>query len=203
MTDALDTQWTSAALNAYEARAQELAQTLLEHAALTAGRNGRQRELEPYFSSAERLSRAVAAFAEAELDWCGSSPVSVRGANDEEGDDEWEDDDEDDDDSSDAPVLSVLGRWDYRIVNPQILIQEGRAAYLTAWPDDTEDDAEVRVQTTEAAVRELLHAGILQPLEQSEGLDSLISTVELVTHAGTPEQEFVDDPFAILSPSSQ
>ena len=199
MTDALDTQWTSIARVAYEARAQELAQTLLEHVALTSGRNGRQRELEPYFSSADRLSRAVAAFAEAEFDWCGSFPVSVRGANDEEGDDEWEDED----DNSDAPVLSVLGRWDYRIVDPQVLIQEGRAAYLTAWPDDTEDDAEVRVQTTEGAVRELLHAGVLQPLEQSEGLYSLISIVEVVTHAGTPEQEFVDDPFAILPPSSQ
>lgn len=125
--------------------------------------------------------------------------MSVRGANDDEGDDEWENED----DNSDAPVLSVLGRWDYRIVDPQALIQEGRAAYLTASPDDTEDGAEVRVQTTEGAVRELLHAGILQPLEQSEGLDPLISTVELVTHAGTPEQDFVDDPFAILPPSGQ
>jgi len=193
MPDALATQWTAAARAAYEARARELAQTLLEHVALTSGRSGRQRELGPYFSSAERLSTAVAAFAEAEFDWCGSFPVSVRSAEAEEDTDEWEEAAD-----SDIAVLSVLGRWDYRIVDPQMLIREGRAAYLTAWPDDTQDDTEVRVQTTKAAVAELLHAGILQPLERSAGLQPLLSTVELVTHAGTPEQEFNDDPFAIL-----
>ena len=199
MTDALDTQWTAAARAAYVARARELSQVLLEHIALASSRSGRQRELEPYFTSAERLSKAVADFAEAEFDWCGSFPVSVRGETDDEGEDEWEAEEDD----SDAPVVSVLGRWDYRIVDPQLLMQEGRAAYLTAWPDDTQDDAEVRVQTTEGAVRELLHAAVLQPLERSEGLQSLISAVELVTHAGTAEEEFMDDPFAILHPTDQ
>lgn len=36
--------------------------------------------------------------------------------------------------------------WDFRITDEVAVLAAGRAAYLRAWSDDTQEDAEIRVQ---------------------------------------------------------
>jgi hypothetical protein len=196
--DVVDTQWTSAALTAYRASAERLVQRLREHVHLTGQRQGRQRELAGYFASAEGLQQSVNGFAEAEFAWCGSSPVRTEESS--EAVEEPEDGPVADPSLVEAPVVSVLGRWDYLVTDAAALLEHGRAAYLQAWPDDTDDDALVRVVDVEDAVLETLHGRQLPELEAAAGLEPLWSTVELVRHAGTSEDDFLADPFGVLGP---
>lgn len=191
----IETQWTSAALAAYRASADHLVQQLLEHVRLTGERQGAQRELGEHFASAERLQEAVNAFAEAEFDWCGSFPVRTELSNEPE---EPQNGFAADPALEEAPVVSVMGRWDYLVTDGAALIDHGRNAYLQAWPQDTDDDAAVRVADVQSAVREILHAAELPKLEAAPGLQPLLSALELRRHAGTGMNDFTEDPFALL-----
>ena len=196
--DVVDTQWTSSALAAYRASAEQLVQRLHEHVRLTSERQGRQRESEGHFASAERLQQAVNEFAEAEFAWCGSFPVRIEEPS--ASDEELEDGPVGDPALAQAPVVSVLGRWDYMVTDAAAFLEHGRGAYLRAWPDDTDDDAQVRVVDVESAVFETLHGPRLSALEEAAGLEPLWSTARVVRHAGTSEDEFLDDPFGVLRP---
>lgn len=189
----VDTMWTAEALAAYRSRAQACIQRLQEHVDLTTARHGRQREMEAYFASVEQLREALNAFAVAELDWCGSTPVPINEPFDDDDDDESVGDPSLDQ----APVVSVIGRWDYMVTDAAALMEHGRRSYLKAWPDDTADDAERQSSTVESAIHQILHGAPLPKLDDSPGLEFLISTVELVRHPGTSEDELVGDPFAI------
>lgn len=189
----VETLWTPEALDVYESSAQALIQRLQEHVRLTAVRQGRQRELAAYFASAEQLQKALNAFAEAELDWCGSIPVATN----EPFDDDPEDELVGDPSLEQAPVVSVLGRWDYLVTDAAALMEHGRRSYLKIWPEDTGDDADMRLTTVEGAMSEILHGAPLRELDSLPGLEPLFSTVELVRHPGTSEDEFLEDPFAV------
>lgn len=193
--EVISNRWTPAALDAYRARADELLRRLAEHIAVTAGRHGRQREMTAYFDSADRLERAVTAFAEAEFDWCGSTPVGVDQPQEEADDDE--DGPARDPSLEEAPVVSVLGRWDYVVTDAGALLDHGRSAYLETWPRDSDDDAAVRVVGVESAVGVLLHAAALPALDDAPGLQPLLGTVEVIRHAGEDEDDVLEDPFAL------
>lgn len=195
--DFAETQWTQDALSAYRASAELLVQRLGEHVRLTSSRQGRQRETSAYFASAHQVQEALDAFAEAEFDWCGSFPVATSGSLQDDEDEDADEGPMGDPSLQDAPVVSVLGRWDYVVTDAAALMEHGRRAYLEAWPKDTADDSQVRVISVESAIREILHAAKLCDLEQVPGLEPAISTVELVRHAGTSEDEFLKDPFAV------
>ena len=195
--DFAETQWTQGALSAYTTSAELLVQRLQEHVRLTTARQGRQREMDAYFASSQQVREALDAFAEAEFDWCGSFPVPTSGSL---GDDDDEDTDEapvSDPSVEQAPVVSVLGRWDYVVTDAAALMEHGRSAYLKAWPEDTADDADVTVRSVEGAIYEILHGAPLRNLDQAPGLEPVISTVELVRHQGMSEDEFLEDPFAV------
>jgi hypothetical protein len=147
---AAETQWTDEASRAYKARAEVLTQRLASHVRLTAARHGRQRELEAYIASAEQVQEALNAFAESEFDWCGSFPVRTSGSLD----DDWDEDVDEGLPTDEAPVASVLGRWDYVVTDAAALMDGGRSAYLRTWPKDTVDDANVRVTSVESAMGE-------------------------------------------------
>ncbi|TNM64530.1 hypothetical protein FHN55_13470 [Streptomyces sp. NP160] len=192
--------WSPESLEQYRARAQELSRVLAEHAALVEQRAGRQRELEDYVVSAERLQGAVNAFAEAEFAWCGSFPVRTSEA-DEDGDEDgdggvWP---LPDPSLAEAPVISVLGRWDYVVTDADELVAHGRDSYRAAWPEDDDEDAALRVQTVLDAVRETLHEAPLPRLDDAPGLQPSASVVQLVQHAGTSEEELTEDPFGLVS----
>lgn len=193
--EVVETQWTPGALTAYRASADHLVQRLLEHVRLTGERRGAQRELGEYFASAEALQEAVTAFAGAEFDWCGSFPVATEMLNDDE---EPQDGVVADPALEEAPVVSVLGRWDYLVTDGAALVEHGRSAYRQTWPQDSDDDAAVQVVDIESAVRAIVHAAALPELDAAPGLQPLLSALELRRHAGTGMDDFIKDPFALL-----
>ncbi|GAA1979339.1 hypothetical protein [Microbacterium pumilum] len=196
MTDDVEseTQWTTAAREAYSARGEELLNALREHIALTLTRTGRQAEHAQYVPSAAQLHAAAVAFDDAEFDWCGSFPLGLDA-------DRWDDDEEDEDEEEDdSDILTVVGRWDYRVVDETALISAGRAAYARAWVDDTDEDASIAVPDAASAARELAHLDGWGVLEHAEGLESLASTQTVILHEDDGASWFDNDgdPYAIL-----
>jgi hypothetical protein len=192
--DDLETQWTVEARNAYAQRAEVLIAEIRRHVEATLQRQGRQAESQAYFQSVKRLGSAANAFNDAEFDWCGSFPLSLADVDER---DDWDEDDEAEDDEAKS-VLSVLGRWDYRVTDAEALITAGRAAYLTAWPEDTEEDARIRVHDLVSAAAEITHAYGFSSLEETAGLESDRDITAFVMHDGEDDDAFHEDPFAIV-----
>lgn len=190
-----DTQWTVAARERFVAQADAFVAAIQKHVTQTLTRSGRQKELGPYFESTDQLQAMAMAYSDAEFDWCGSSPLAL--VRDEEDDDDWDDDDEDAPDDH-GEVMSVLGRWDYRITDEQALITAGRSAYANTWPDDTAEDAEIAVPDAARAVGELIHASDVAQLEGVDGLELREWTVQNLVHDEPEIDE--DDPFGIVRP---
>ena len=178
-----DTQWTSAAKARYEECANGFVEAVRDHVQLTLAREGRQREDALYFTSLTRLAEAGSTFADAEFDWCGTFPLLS-----DDDDDDGEDEDEDET-GGDNTVVSVLGRWDYRITAPDAVIDAGKQAYRTAWPQDTEEDARVRVDSVGRAVNEILHGGDLDALNAAPGLEPYQSSINVLIHDGRDDDE--------------
>ena len=162
--EVLDAQWTPDAEKAYVKRAEELIEAIRTHVAANITRTGRQKELGPYFESAETLVTVARAFENAEFNWCGSVPFGL-GVKDEP-----DLDDEDEEEVTEGPMLSVFRRWDLNILDEPAVIAAGRAAYLRAWPDDTEEDASIRVRDVEMAAAEIIHADGIDALGSTDGL---------------------------------
>lgn len=188
--DYVETRWTDAAKAVYATRAEEFIAALREHVAWNLTRAGRQRELEGYFRSQTRVLDAAHAFADAEFDWCGASPLPLRDA---DGDD-W-DDEEAEDTAGTTGVLSVVGRWDFRVTDSAALVEAGRQAYLRAWPDDTPDDATYRVEDVGQAAGELMHGDDLAALQAAPGLQPYRFAVTVVPHDG--EDDFDNNPYRL------
>lgn len=190
--DEVDTQWTDAAKASYERRTEEFIEAIRRHLALNLAREGRQKELLKYAPSQEALFQAARSFADAEFDWCGSFPLPLPSDDGWENDDDWDDDDS----PSGGSVLSVVGRWDYRITDEAALVTSARAAYLRAWPDDTDEDAEFRIRDAGSAAGELLHGDDLNALNSADGLQPHQFAVDVITHEGA--DDFDEDPFGIV-----
>ena len=190
MDDIEDTQWTPAARQAYSRRADQLADALRSHVAANLDRSGRDTDMGSYLASVKALREAVAAFDDAEFDWCGSFPLGFDADDEDEDQDEWEDDD---DQVEAGQFLTLSGQWDFRLTDPTATIQAGRAAYLRAWPDDSADDADARVQDVRDAASEVLHAEGVNGLLQTNGLAPLSYSIEFHLHDGTPAPEQDDE----------
>ena len=160
--DAYDeTQWTAAARAAHIVAVEAVMAALAAHAELVQSRQGRDSELVPYFDSSGNLQAALDQLRAAEFDLCGSFPYSPAGFEDDEVEDEFDDEDED-----------AVGGWltvefvaHYGIADEEKLIQAGRDAYRSAWPEQTPEDAEIRVTSPSVAIGELLHTDGLAALE--------------------------------------
>lgn len=191
--DDVETQWTPAAKEAVAARGEELMTALRDHVALTLGRTARQAEHSEYFASAAALRRAAVAFDDAEFDWCGSSPLGL------EADDLDDDEGDEDEDAADHGVLSVVGRWDYRVVDEAALLAAGRAAYAKTWPADTEEDASLAVVDLVSAADEIAHAHGWHALAEVDSLEPVASMTNVVLHEdeGDSWLDSDEDPFEI------
>jgi hypothetical protein len=163
--DDVVTQWTPAARDRYTAATAALLETLNAHTALVAARVGRQAEMPDYIDSAQRLQQALDALTEAEFDVCGSFPFSLR------GDDDGDDDFEPEDDAAPGALLMVEHRAEFEILDEAALVEAGRAAYRTSWPDDVEEDARLAVSSPAQAVGQLIHTHGWQFFES--GTDAL------------------------------
>ena len=115
-------------------------------------------------------------------------------------DEDWDDEDDedeghDDDETEGGTVLTIVGRWDFLLADTDAFIAEGRSAYLKGWPDDTEEDAEHRIEnaedgrTADAPIRAV-------GLEGAAGLQPIRSVTSFLVHDGDDET-FDEDPFAI------
>ncbi|GAA2027874.1 hypothetical protein GCM10009740_16940 [Terrabacter terrae] len=191
-----DTQWTDEAKVEYERRAVALIEALRSHVDATLALTGRQRELQPYFESADQVRSAARAFNDAEFDWCGSFPLALAD-DDEDDDDRWDDEEESEDAVNEQPMLTVFGRWDFRVIDASAAIAAGRSAYLRMWSDDTEEDASIRVKEVRDAAAEIMHADGLAGLESANGLRLARDATAFVLHEGESDEAFDEDPFAI------
>lgn len=192
-----DTQWTSGARLAYRKRTEELIAALQAHMSHNLDRAGRQAELQPYFESAETLWQATKAFNDAEFDWCGSIPLALLDDDGDWDDEDNEDEGQDDDETEGGTVLTIVGRWDFLLADTDAFIAEGRSAYLKGWPDDTEEDAEHRIENAEDAAAQLMHRSELPGLEGAAGLQPIRSVTSFLVHDGDDDETFDEDPFAI------
>jgi hypothetical protein len=163
-----ETQWTGSARAAYIVAVEAASVALTAHAEGVQARQGRETELGPYFNSAGTLQAALDQLREAEFDLCGSFPFSSVGFDDDQfDDDEFDDNDEDGDSDGEAVGgwLTVELAAHYGIADEKKLIQAGRDAYRSAWPDQTPEDAEARVTSPAVAIGELLHTVGLAALD--------------------------------------
>ena len=87
------------------------------------------------------------------------------------------------------------GHWDFRITDEDAVLAARRAAYLRTWPDDTQEDAEIRVQQVAGAAAELEHAEGLTGLNNVAGLQLQRDVVGFIVHEGEDDETFDPDPF--------
>jgi hypothetical protein len=173
------TQWTDDAKADYLRRADELRDALAAHVATVSERTGRDSELEPYFTSADALKRAAAAFDDAEWDFCGSFPLEIEL-------DEDEPDDDGDEDEEDlwkpATVLSALGRWDFNVYDPDALVAAGREARQEVHPDETPQERDEAVDGLQRAAYEIAHAHGWDALIDAPGLANFVDEMRFIPH---------------------
>gem|GEM_PF-3537428 len=185
------------ALERYRARARELTEALAEHVALV-DRGSVGGSADGWAASAGALRAAVDAFSQAERALRGSSPLDTAGpggpADEEDDGVAWPVPDAS---LEEAPVVTVLGRWDYVVTDAAALVQHGRAAHLAVHPRDDHEDAVLRVPSVTAAVDAVLRGPVLEALEEAPGLEPVASASQVVQHAGSSDEELETDPFGL------
>ncbi|MCL2515674.1 MAG: hypothetical protein FWD85_10765 [Microbacteriaceae bacterium] len=194
--DVFDTQWTPAAREAYAARAEELFTALRDHVQLTLAQTGRDEDWPAYRASASELFRAAAALDDAEFDWCGNFPLLLDAEEpDDDDDDEW--DDADDEDAA-GDVVTLVGRWDYRVVDAPALLAAGREAHARASHGEDDDEA-AAVPDAAAAAQQIAHADGWHTLDEAPGLEPIASTATVILHEddSAPWLDGDEDPFDI------
>lgn len=163
--------FSRAAREAYTRRAEELIAEIRRHVEWTLQRD-RPGQDRAFDESAKRLQAAADAFNSAEIGWSDSVPFNLDYEEDEADDGDWDDDEPDEeDDTAAAGNLTVVGRWYFRITDPEAVVAAGRDAYLSAWPDDMEDDAERRVRNVVDAAMEIEHARGVEGFALIPGLE--------------------------------
>lgn len=156
-----ETQWTTSARAAYIVAVEATMATLAAHSRRVLARRGGEAEAAAYFDSAGGLQVALDQLRTAEFDLCGSFPFSPAGFED----DEFDDGEEDQDDEALGGWLTVEFTAHYGIADKEKLIQVGREAFLSAFPEQTAEDAEARVTSPSVAIGELLHTVGLAALD--------------------------------------
>lgn len=121
-----------------------------------------------------RLGRAVdtaaATFSDCQNTWAGDyfSLFEVTSA---ESDEEFDGDPDEDDGVPEAiPVISVLQRAEYEVVDSSAVIAAAREAYSRTWESDSEEDAVLRINGLGVALYEIAHADGWDSLGNTPGL---------------------------------
>jgi hypothetical protein len=124
-------------------------------------------------------------------------------ANEDGEAEEGENTDEDDgheEDGDDTGILSVVGRWDFHITDADALIAAGRGAYRTDWPDDSGQEAGIRVGDAGQAALQLVHVGGVSRLLEAPGLEHDRDITMAIVHEGEDQEDFEEDPFGLVNP---
>jgi hypothetical protein len=167
-----ETVFTPAAREVYSRRADELIAEIRRHVAWTLQRDHPGMD-HVFDESARRLQSAAEAFNDAEIDWSDSFPFLLDQDDEDDDEEDWDEDASDEEgDTTAVGNLTVVGRWYFRITDREAVMAAGREAYLSAWPDDTEDDARHRVRNVVDAAMEIEHARGVEGFELTPGLES-------------------------------
>lgn len=141
---------------ALRAAVEDLVEALRRHADHVGGLRGGSSEMAGLFAANAEVERLIDAWNERVADHTGTFPVSLLGRDDVEGDD----DSEDEGDSirvRDGEPISVVSRWDLRVVDATALVQAGRQAHKRLQPDENDEDAAVAVPDAGQALYALMH----------------------------------------------
>lgn len=159
--------WTDSTRAAFVNEAERAISALRDHVAVVAGAAGPS-DGGSIAVSSEAVRQAFVALSNAEFDYAAQgSPFGPL-----ESDEEFTDDFEDVplDESAEHDQISILIRRDFAVVSEAAVLEAGRGAYLRAWPDDTPEQAAADVTHLGRAVYQVMHAGGLDALSQTEGL---------------------------------
>ncbi|AWB86000.1 hypothetical protein C3E77_04815 [Mycetocola zhujimingii] len=132
---------------------------------------GPESDLEELHRMGNRVDDAAVAFCDSQYALSGEyfSFAEVTESHDED-DEDVEDDDEDEGEPEEIPVISVLQRAEYNVVDSAAVLAAGREAYLRMWPSDSDEEARSRVDWLGAALYEIAHADGWQHLGKTPGL---------------------------------
>lgn len=109
--------------------------------------------MQALFAAHAEVERLLNAWNERVLDHTGIFPVSLLGPDDQDADDERDEEEG----PQDGSPLSVISRWDLRLVDAQALLTEGRQSHQRLNPDEIDEDAEAAVPDPGQALYALLH----------------------------------------------
>lgn len=187
-------QWSEAARSALVEQAEAVRAAVDDYVRLVGGMSGRQRELPELFTANDVLRSAAVSFDDAAFDLTGTAPLGVEAY--DEDDEDWDEDDGPLD--AGGRMLTVVGRWDYRITDDEAVMAAGRQSYLAHWTDDTDDDAHVRVQDVRSAAGEIMHGDAVHRLDETPGLEQIRFATTVISHEGDDDETFDADPFGIV-----
>ncbi len=97
---------------------------------------------------------------------------------------------------SEHGIVSVVGRWDFRVCDLAAVLESGRAAYRLNHPETT-DRADAEVLDAEGAVEQLLEAFGMDAVYDTDGLEPVRVFTVALAHDEDDDETFAEDPFAI------
>jgi hypothetical protein len=173
--------WSSEGAHRVLAAAERLTAAIKVHADSVTSATAHS-ELPAVFAASSALLPAVLEYADAQFDYTGNGfPFGVLH---QFADDDSDDSDEhDQDETRPASGVSVLRRHDYRITDEEAVLAAGRAAYLRAWPNDTERDAAVDVTHIGRALYQVAHADSWDSLDRLDGLRRTGGIIRVIDQA--------------------
>lgn len=191
--------WTDAKRDAYLASGERAIAALRDHLALVAA--SASEDDEPRIDeSAERVREAYIALSQAEFDYSSTlAPFALLESEDDE------------DDFEDVPLdpeaehnqISVMIRRDYAVTSEAEIVKAGREAYLKVWPDDTPDQADEDVQDLGRALYQVMHAGGVDALDETPGLQPTAGVLLTVAReqlmSGADFESIVEQPEALFA----
>ncbi|WP_347041024.1 hypothetical protein [Brachybacterium nesterenkovii] len=204
-----DMMWTAEGRERYLEGVEVLVEQLRRHARLVAGLDREHFDHDPdtrrtYWTSQDLVHRAIADANDRELDWAGamSLPAVEVDADGEDAGDIELIDLEDEAVRPRGDVLSLVGRWDVDIVDPERFLAAGRAAYTRRHGLEDPVFAEVSVTDPLEAAAALLESPTWPELEVPGASVALGAYWQYVQH-DEPLADLDDpedgDPFDIVS----
>lgn len=204
----LGSMWTERGRAEYLAGIDALVDELRRHARLVAGLDREHFDHDPdtrrtYWTSQDLVHRAIAAANDREIDWAGSASLPAVEV-DAAGEDAEEIELIDLDDDCVRPrgdVLTLVGRWDLDIVDPERLLAAGREAYTRLHGLEDPMFAELSVTDALEAASALLEAPSWGELEVPGATVALGAYWQFVQHdepLGDLDDPEDGDPFDIV-----
>jgi hypothetical protein len=134
--------------------ARQLVEQLEAHTSYLLGLRGGTAELMELFDRQEGIATVARAWNDAVFDHTGTSALNLDDPYDEEDDEDREDED---DEEPDGEVVSVVSRFDLRVVDEDAVRAAGREAHRRLWPQENEADALAAVPRVADALYSIRH----------------------------------------------